>query len=244
LTYCDGDEEPMGCFTHAEPAVRMGRERGCTFSVSKYRFVDVPTLPVRHKIVWNPYLFDDKLQEDSKMLELPERTLGSCWAGCADYNGRGELCHISIDKALPASEEKYTELLYSAQRFENMYVELPNPFQLGDIVQMVGDHADGRRGVVETSQEEWARFHDRVRDGLYADHSDASVTVEFPAKNGFSHEHISPLYLERCQPGKDEPDHDILEAGSLMLRGQCGLDYFTSICREYCEEKRTAEAAE
>ncbi|MBD5083997.1 MAG: hypothetical protein HDT33_02745 [Clostridiales bacterium] len=97
-------------------------------------------------------------------------------------------------------------MTFSNLRFENQYLELPNPFRRGDIVRVAGCSRSGRRGIVETTQEEWAHFNQRVKDGLYADYFDACVTVEFPTgQGGFSHQHISPLYLERCRPEKEDP---------------------------------------
>ena len=50
---------------------------------------------------------------------------------------------------------------------------------------------------------------ERVREGLYVDYSDASLTVEFLCEDGsFSHDHLSPINLERVDVDSIEPVGD------------------------------------
>lgn len=229
------DEIPLGYYTGVEDAVQRGKQEGGAFEVYKYHLIGMPdTPPVWGRGHWNPYfLKTERSQEEPK---LPDDDRDDCWLGCAGFNEQGELCSISSREALSIGETAWVELAFSPQRFEHTYVKLPNPFELGDIVQVVAGSMKGRRGVVETSREEWARFQVRVGEGLYADFSDVCITVEFPTKQGgFSHDHISLLYLDRCQLEESAPDYDILQAGSSMVQGQCSLDYFTYVCRKYRE---------
>ena len=230
------NERPV-YYAKAEDAIRRGKREGGRFEVCKYHLIGAPGLPpVHNEPIWNPYLF--KARQPLEKPELPDEDRDDNWAGYAGFNEHGELYSLQSSEPLSISMAVYTEMCFSVQRFENRYVELPNPFQRGDIVQVTGRFDHRRRGVVETSQEEWERFNRRIRDDCLegVDFFDACLTVEFPVEGGFSHWHINPLYLERCQPEKDDPDHDILEAGSLMLRGDCGLEYFVRICRTYGEE--------
>lgn len=221
---------PMGYYAGVEDAVQRGKREGVAFEVYKCRLIGTPDLPPPRKVPHgNPYLF--KSEPISEEPELPDDGLDHCWAGYASFNEQGELYDVTSNEPTSVSMAEYVEMIFSPQRFENRYLELPNPFQRGDIIRVVSGIRSGECGVVETSQEEWVRFNQRVKDGLVVDYSDACVTVEFLTGQGsFSHEHISPLYLERCRPGKDDPDRGILEAASLILRGECGLDYFMDCC--------------
>lgn len=81
------------------------------------------------------------------------------------------------------------------------YFEVPNPFERGDIVKVIGFE---EYGVVETSQKSWTEDVERRLSGKisYSDHTDILISVSFPDEDGIFSEygHNSPLYFERYQP--------------------------------------------
>ena len=92
------------------------------------------------------------------------------------------------------------EILFSPARFENAYMEIPNPFEKGDMVRVVGTD---RYGMVRTSQAEWEEYKVRMHQMTGKDFIDASITVDFLCGDGeFSHDHINPIFLEKMDPDK------------------------------------------
>lgn len=97
------------------------------------------------------------------------------------------------------------------RRFDNAIIEIPNPFQRGDIVKCKG--TDGREcfGIVEEEREEWekrlAQHLERVKEGdTCIDFHDLFIGVAFLREDGtfaFSDSTI-PLDLERYQPVEED----------------------------------------
>lgn len=98
---------------------------------------------------------------------------------------------------------------FDNRRFDNAIIEIPNPFQRGDIVTCKG--TDGREcfGIVEEEREEWekrlAQHLQRVQEGdTCIDFYDLFIGVAFLCEDGtfaFS-DSTMPLDLERCQPAE------------------------------------------
>ena len=93
-------------------------------------------------------------------------------------------------------DEDYT------RRFESQYIDIPNPFEKGDVIRNL---VNGKIYVVMTSQEQWEEF-DKRRVALegYVDYSDASVVIvpmeeynRYGVEGFVDHEHVNPIYLER-----------------------------------------------
>ena len=94
---------------------------------------------------------------------------------------------------------------FETDRFENQFIPWPNPFDTGDIVRAIGDDEE-TIGIVNTGKDDYNELLERVREGLYVDYSDASLTVEFLCEDGsFSHDHLSPINLERVDVDSIEP---------------------------------------
>ena len=111
-------------------------------------------------------------------------------------------------------------------RFEHKFVEVPNPFEVGDIVRVVGDSE--RFGIVETSQEEWKKYLQRVKETKLTDSwLDAAITCCF-----FNEEleafHVSPIFLEKVEVEEidEEEKRELLQAGSELMKGKGMLSYF------------------
>ncbi len=97
------------------------------------------------------------------------------------------------------------------KRFDNAIINIPNPFERGDIVKCKG--ADGREffGIVEEEREEWEKrleWHlERVEEGYSCiDFTDLFIGVAFLCGDGtfaFS-DSTTPLDLERYQPKEED----------------------------------------
>lgn len=119
--------------------------------------------------------------------------------------------------------------------FVKRFVNIPNPFQRGDIVRHIGKD---EYGVVETSQSEWAEFLNMIHSKrLFADWYDASITVSFLSEDGkFSHQHINPIFLEKAEPEDSDPQKNLFEMASGLLRGEAGFDFFLASYDDYKEK--------
>ena len=139
----------------------------------------------------------------------------------------------------------------SCERFETAYVEIPNPFERGDIVRFIGKE---EYGIVETSQKCWKESLERYRKNNWKlkmslekegmpyevplEFGDNQIRVVFLNEDGtFSHKHIIPFNLERYEPRTDEwgrgtnPMDRLLVSASDLYRGEGSLDelYFDTM---------------
>lgn len=114
-------------------------------------------------------------------------------------------------------------------RFENAYVQLPNPFERGDFVRIA--EAEGKAwnvdnrniGIVATTQEQWETYHKRKDRRVWRDYSDVSIIVYFAVEDGsFWHEHLNPLFLEKCTVPKGIEGERLLALRETMLREEWG----------------------
>ena len=129
------------------------------------------------------------------------------------------------------SDEKKLDIIFNPRRFENAYVDIPNPFEAGDIVRLT---TDGGQGIVMTSQKEWKEYNEKMKATNCADFSDVNIIVDLLLEDGhIVHNHINPIFLEKYDPTEDEIDYDLLRAGSGIYTGRCGLDWFTECYDSY-----------
>ncbi len=119
---------------------------------------------------------------------------------------------------------------FDNRRFDNAMINIPNPFQRGDIVKCKGD--DGRElfGIVEEEREEWekrlAQHLERVKEGdSCIDFTDLFIGVAFLCGDGtfiFS-DSVMPLEMERYEP--KEEDWIKSSVDTLLL---CARDIYSS----------------
>lgn len=122
------------------------------------------------------------------------------------------------------------ERLFNTQRFENSYIDIPNPFEVGDIVCLTTDNG---HGVVVTSQEDWRQYKEIMKNAKYKNFGDASIIVDFLMDNGhISHAHVNPIFLEKYEPAEIDADKEVLYAASAVHKGD-GLDWFTHCYDKY-----------
>ena len=140
----------------------------------------------------------------------------------------------------------------SEQFFVDAFVELPNPYETGDLVRFVGMD---EYGIVETSCQQWKNSMEKYRKDkwnlvLHIDEktypiplefADARIRVVFLNDDGtFSHRHINPIDLERYEPQGDEKDpmDQLLQYASYLYRGEGSLDDLYYYTMEYRESRQ------
>lgn len=111
------------------------------------------------------------------------------------------------------------------ESFRTAFYKVPNPFERGDIVRKVQTES---YGIVEVSQKRWKETMIKFQSpgyGQRVDHSDVQIRAVFLNKDGtFSHEHISPVNLERYCPEQETGKQtgsardDLLLAAGAMYR--------------------------
>lgn len=121
------------------------------------------------------------------------------------------------------------------------FFEVPNPFEKGDIVRLVGTED---YGIVATSQKMWresiAKYKttEWQKKGIEPDFSDVQIRVEFLCEDGtFGHNHINPIDLERYRPEEDwdksSPMDKLLLCASDIHRGEGSLDELYFFTMDY-----------
>lgn len=111
-------------------------------------------------------------------------------------------------------------------RFEDAYIPLQNPFELGDIVKIAGD---SRPAIVQVSQEDWKRDLEWNANGLRKippSYDNTGLTVEFLDRGEIYHGHPSILRLEKIDHWDDELEWDVLQAASQLIKGTGSLEDF------------------
>lgn len=147
-------------------------------------------------------------------------------------------------------EESRINAIYEnteAEQFVNMFFQLPNPFERGDIVRRVGSNKDEDFGIVETTQKQCLEDYERFKNKpeFYSEFGDDRIRVVFLNDDGtFSHAHIIPMYLEKYDPEwsygdtTDASRDNLLIAASWMYTGEGSLDELEICAEEYRKEKR------
>lgn len=150
--------------------------------------------------------------------------------GEVNFNEMGKI--ISLwSKELLEEEAKFDSDI--VQRFESRYIDIPNPFERGDIVRIL---PNGDVGIVETSRKDWDKYMEMITNGVFVDWSDASITVTYLLDDGgICHSHINPFYLEKINSWTNEKQWRFIQQASCLLKGEGSLDYFISLYDELRE---------
>lgn len=225
-------DAPCGYFATHELAYEHGLKLVCAFDIKKYQIVGQDgTEMKKSKSYWNPYL----LAEEMSMEELVEEFDGDGLTAWLGYTQEGILQNF-WSKEIERSDEDHMKRIFDPNLFKNAFIHMPNPFERGDIVRLL---PDGRRGVVNISQEEWLKFLENVDAGEFkvCDFADASLVVECVYEEGYiSHSHVGPVFLEKYEPQKDDDDFELLMTASDLLRGRGNLDFFLHHYNAYKEK--------
>ena len=211
----------------------------------------------------NGYFFDFEMaceygRKEKVPFQISKHLVGA--PGLLEQYEDGEYCNYETDYLLFNREGIayfFSSQLSDASNdtmeecFVNAFVEIPNPFDRGDIVRFVGEE---EYGIVETSQKCWKEDVERHRkngwkmkltiggdNGLCEiplEFGDDRIRVAFLNDDGtFSHRHIHLIDLERYQlkinesHGKDDLRDKLLLTASDLYRGEGSLDelYFNTM---------------
>lgn len=228
--------DPFACgyFARFEPAYELGKKQGCKFEIEKYRIVGYNGIePLFSKGYLNPRLIGDT--DENPVKENFEQTFHH-HDGCFQYNKDGVMTSFYCADELKDDREVIS-MLYDLDRFENAFIFMPDPFEMGDIVKCLGS---GEPGIVTFSHEHWENFLEDVRSGKQknCDFFDASIVVDILNDDGtFSHDHINPAFLERYEPKEGDDEYNILNAGSELCKGNGSLEWFIMCYEEYKKRK-------
>lgn len=180
---------------------------------------------------------------------------GDC--GWLKYDAGGQLartCLFHLDDSEPQffpniMRGKWKHYLY----FEDRWVDLPNLYQQGDIVQVVGTDLPGYItraydwAVVGVRHDEWEEYRARVNrwleaveagkecveDGRMGDYSDMQITLEFPCEDGtFVHDHINPMFIERVETEAVGDEAELRQMATWAARGECGLEWISKVLKK------------
>lgn len=177
------------------------------------------------------YLVDDMtVSEDGPCSRHPDAWLR--------FNRDGEAVCLWDRKEMSGSDNK---------RFDVAIIEIPNPFERGDIVKYKRSDGQEFSGIVEGEREEWesrlAWHLERVKDGdTSPDFSDLFISVAFLCEDGtfaFS-DSIIPLDLERYEP--KEADWENGSADTLLLCARniyCAKGYLSSLFEVLAKYRRS-----
>ena len=139
----------------------------------------------------------------------------------------GLYCNQNLEKISFWSKELNKKEMedWSVDRYDNSYIDIPDPFHTGDIVKDCCSNTL-EYGIVADNYAERKIFFDS-KPNLNTDYYDFSHKVYFYTKNKkFSHDHMSPFYLEKVKPEELAEEYDLLKTGSQLLCGEGSLEYF------------------
>lgn len=181
-------DDVAGYFASVDLALEYGKQLGISFAINKYQIIGLCKEVITPKGSINPRLFPGAEWEQEPYAGDP--------IGRAKYSSNRELLSVSSYEMTHEEQDKVDD--WGESRFEWHFPVLPNPFEVGDIVRIIGCE---RPGVIATSQEEWKAFLQRVStQNLVVDFLDASLIVNFIDREGKSyHGHIQPIYLEKIE---------------------------------------------
>lgn len=136
---------------------------------------------------------------------------------------------------------------FDNKRFDNAIIEIPNPFDRGDIVKCRGN--DGREvfGIVEEEREKWEKrleWHlERMKEGdACIDFSDLLISVAFLCEDGtFVHsDSTTPLDMERYQPKEEDWTNGSIDTLLVCAREiYCNKGYLSTLFEVLERYRRT-----
>ena len=219
-----------GVFANAKLAHEAGQRLGQKFCIEKHLIIGLDgAQPRKEKGYSNPYVFDTK--DASELVEEYSTTNSEVMR--TYYNKDGVLEYYAGGQE--RDDIEMLDMLFNPRRFENAYIEMPNPFEKGDRVCVVGSD---KVGTVATSQQEWADYKVLMNKTEAKDFIDASITVNFSLENGeTTHEHINPIFLERVETENVEQEKTVQEkvASVDSIDPDCILEKAISLAVKYHE---------
>ncbi len=187
----DDDSTCLGFFGTYELAREAGTKAGFDFFIKKHQIIYADTEIIKHRSITAEFLLKEGEDPIDEYDDWPDGPVAE-----VEFRADGEVMsfwsnEIAIDELVRAVET------LNNKRFENKYVELPNPFESGDIVR---DIVTGKKMVVVTSQEEWKRYVEKgKRPDVIDDWSDASLLVVPENREKDWHDHVNPIWFEKVE---------------------------------------------
>lgn len=153
------------------------------------------------------------------------------------FNKDGELTGVHSSE-IPCYEQDEPD-------FADLYFEIPNPFEQGDIIKSI---CRGKYGIVDTTQRQWKHSVAKYTEMPGADYLDVHIgVIWFDEKEGTFDlgYNINPLDLELYLPkDMDAGEHGLMDrllmCASLVDRGQSSLDELYSLTMEYRKMREKA----
>lgn len=152
--------------------------------------------------------------------------------GYIKYDENGDITDFSY---------KDSRYIYEPDRFCERFAVVPNPFEKGDIVRYLGD---GAHGIVFTSQEEWNDILNEYKKDLEDDKLCPYIGIEtefFNSDGSSAYSIVSPAFIEKYEPKKDDEDYDLLMTASAFCKKEFTLDSFTECCDNYKKKHNKKE---
>lgn len=149
------------------------------------------------------------------------------------------------------TDENLREQIQAYLYFEDRWIDLPNLYEQGDIVRVLGrvtgciDEAYDW-AVVAADGPGWDERSARIRCWLrdieagvekpersLGDCSDMQITLEFPCKDGtFELDHINPMFIERWEGSAECDEAELMQMAARAVRGECSLWWTSRVLKK------------
>ena len=222
----ENEYDIYGYFYYLDSAYEKAKENNKQFKIEKQKVQNEN--PEKTTVVgaWNPH-FDKEAEIERHQPDDYGDELGTIL-----YDEEGNITYFYVkDTSMNnSSDAELLETIYK-DNFENVYMFLEHPFEIGDIVK---DLKYNKVGIVEISKQDYDVFSKKVKDGLYADDFDCGSIVSYLYDDGhFSHQHPLPIFLEKYEPDKEDEKYELLTLASDLLKHEISLDFFTDVYERY-----------
>lgn len=149
------------------------------------------------------------------------------------------------------TDKNLREQIQAHLYFEDRWIDLPNLYEQGDIVRVLGSVAGYIDeaydwAVVDADRPGWDERSSRIRswlrdieagvekpEGSIGDCSDMQITLEFPCKDGtFEHDHINPMFIERWEGSAEGDEAELMQMAAWAVRGECSLWWTSRVLKK------------
>ena len=179
----DGEMHGYGFFRDAGYAIRKGKETEREFKVEKHQILQDGLKVHMNRTISSPVM-QSNTQKRVNEFYIPGLPIAA-----VDFDSSKKLVSFFSDELSVEEELKVNG--FGNGRFEGAYVVIPNPYDKGDKVRVIGTNKIGK---VSISQEEWEKCVKNAQKlNSINDWSDTSIMISY---SDGSHDHINPIYLE------------------------------------------------
>ncbi|MBP3197162.1 MAG: hypothetical protein J6N21_09185 [Butyrivibrio sp.] len=180
----DDDEEDYGYYKELAYAISIGRETSCEFRIEKYQLLIKGKEAIKSYAYMRHEMAGDIYASEYYHPEFPVAEFS--------FDSKGRVKDYYSYELPLEDQEKVDEM--RRDRFESSYVVVPNPYERGDRVRVIGTELVG---TVDVSQKDWKKYVEKaLLPDSKEDWVDASITVRC-SEDGLDHYHVNPIYLEK-----------------------------------------------